>query len=392
MPNRRPRGARDDRDEILVTLVHGTWARGFFSYRRSHERWFEPGACFSRQLAAELRDKHGIDATFRRSLWSGANSLEERALAARRLAARLAAQGLQGAGRRRIVIGHSHGGNVALKAIEALEAPSRVELISLATPFISLGRRPLSKAYVGLLVATIFLGNFALVEIAERLSGSRLQEGAILAGGAVVLALALGLLFTAFKWREGALRASHSGRSEVPTLCVRGVGDEASLGLAFGAFGAELAHLLTRVLGAAALGLEPLRRRLARVRRLRALEEPGVFYTGVLWASIFVWVGTRPQSTIVLYWLAGLAIAFWITSAVVVGVSLSILGRELLFSGVGLIASVESVPDGADNVTAVTLSPPATGLRHILYENPQCVPELAGWIARRKQPPAAAGG
>ena len=86
MPNRRPRGARDDREEILVTLVHGTWARGFFSFRRSHERWFEPGARFSRQLAAELRDKHGIDATFRRSLWSGANSLEERALAARRLA------------------------------------------------------------------------------------------------------------------------------------------------------------------------------------------------------------------------------------------------------------------------------------------------------------------
>ena len=61
--------------QLLITLVHGTWGRGFFpEFQRPNRRpfWFEDGSPFLARLSAELRDiPHKITPL----LWSGANSI-----------------------------------------------------------------------------------------------------------------------------------------------------------------------------------------------------------------------------------------------------------------------------------------------------------------------------
>ena len=50
---------------VCITLVHGTWGRGFFSGRRSPDqakrnpRWFEDGSRFRTRLSSRL-DTHEI--------------------------------------------------------------------------------------------------------------------------------------------------------------------------------------------------------------------------------------------------------------------------------------------------------------------------------------------
>src|SRR5215831_17058420 len=131
----------------IITMVHGTWGRGFFpkEYRaRTRSRlgklfptapppWFHEGSVFRNRLESELR-KENITATFRIFRWSGANSVFRRARAADELN-RLLASDPDNANS--IVIGHSHGGNVAFRAISKLgNRGARINLITLATPFL----------------------------------------------------------------------------------------------------------------------------------------------------------------------------------------------------------------------------------------------------------------
>lgn len=378
-------------EEIVITMVHGTWGRGPCRRRRSNQRWFEPGSRFSRELHSVLGSKYRIRPIFRRTLWSGANSLKARDEAATRLCSRLECQKRRWQQRRRIVIAHSHGGNVALKALEQLGGDLAVELITLATPFVSLRPRRGWREYLALLLVTLFLGVFALVALAEQLTNVWYLQLAITVSGAVAASLPIALAAEIFKrGRKSVVRVSHDGATRVPTLCLRGRSDEASLALAVGAFGAELGHYLTRGLGSLALGLEPLRKRLAKRPRLAVFEMAGPFYALVLTALVILLVATEPQSTAVLFLLAIAAIAVWITGVLIVSLSLSALGGELLWSGVGMIAAVESVPDGRGNVDIVTLPAPASGLRHVIYENPECVPRIAEWIAGSEPQPETA--
>jgi hypothetical protein len=145
------------RPQLLITLVHGTWGRGFFPRRIGKSRrpfWFEGGSPFLARLSDELSDiPHKITPL----LWSGANSIFERDKTARVLADYLSAEHIEHPQATQLVIAHSHGGNVALRALYHLQKRDASQLdgadsanplvVTLATPFIEVhqadfGRRP----------------------------------------------------------------------------------------------------------------------------------------------------------------------------------------------------------------------------------------------------------
>jgi hypothetical protein len=115
---------------INVTLVHGTFARNAL--------WTQDGSLLRRTLTNTLGD----DVTFRAFLWSGDNSFAARADAAKELRALLDREVGSRPNDKHAVIAHSHGGNVALAAIEAATAGRQIDaVICLATPFVTARRR-----------------------------------------------------------------------------------------------------------------------------------------------------------------------------------------------------------------------------------------------------------
>ena len=128
-----------------IILVHGTWGRGVFPKRQDEgsckdstsqtgTRWFEKGSQFRTALETQLNTM-SVGYSLRSFCWSGANSVFERDRAATKLAAELKAD-LQDPSAAPIIITHSHGGNVTLRALHHLDDASRVKLVTLATPFL----------------------------------------------------------------------------------------------------------------------------------------------------------------------------------------------------------------------------------------------------------------
>src|SRR5215471_2272279 len=146
------------RPQLLITVVHGTWPRGLFpKIGRFKQRarglvrrkrlgpppfWFEEGSPFLDRLSTELAD---IPHRIRSVLWSGANSIFVRDKTAHILAEHLSAEHAEYPQATQLIIAHSHGGNIALRALHRLRQPSsRLReaeganpiLVTLATPFI----------------------------------------------------------------------------------------------------------------------------------------------------------------------------------------------------------------------------------------------------------------
>ena len=118
------------RPQLLITLVHGTWPDGFFrtffwTPRRRHRSplWFEDGSPFLSRLSAELHDiSHNITPL----LWTGENSITERDKAAHVLAEYLLDEHAQHPQATQLVIAHSHGGNVALRALHQFRSLAHI--------------------------------------------------------------------------------------------------------------------------------------------------------------------------------------------------------------------------------------------------------------------------
>lgn len=121
--------------EQVVIIVHGTWAR--------HARWARSGPLH----AALAESAHVL-----RFCWSGRNRHRDRLEAAGSLR-RLIGELRQSRPELYVdVVAHSHGGNVALHAINADHQPAsvrvalaEVRLVTLATPYLSMTPRPLSN-------------------------------------------------------------------------------------------------------------------------------------------------------------------------------------------------------------------------------------------------------
>jgi len=190
-----------------IILVHGTWGRGFDPDKEARRkdgspaepRWFEAGSKFRFAPSSGLSGL--VQATdFSAFLWSGANSIEERRSAAARLAKTLDENVAAAAPEaRHFIIAHSHGGNVALDARQAMSGDAlNVHIITMATPFLSIYHRTsriTDKVFatclsIGLVVFTGYL----LISCAFGVSS---EYAAFVLFSAVCLILLLSIVFGA---------------------------------------------------------------------------------------------------------------------------------------------------------------------------------------------------
>ena len=161
---------------LFITLVHGTWGHGFFPRRRRQNRppfWFEEASPFLARLSTELGDlPHKITPL----LWSGANSIFVRDKTARVLTERLSSEHTEHPQATQLVIAHSHGGNIALRALHHLQKRDASQLcgadganplvVTLATPFIEVkhadfGLRPRAVRSALVIVLLLLISFFS---------------------------------------------------------------------------------------------------------------------------------------------------------------------------------------------------------------------------------------
>jgi hypothetical protein len=143
--------------DLFITLVHGTWPRSVWRdvfltpfYGKWPSRsfpkslWFADGSEFRNRLTAAL-SKRGLSAQISPFLWSGANSVQERDTAARELVEHIRAKQSDHPSSTQVVIAHSHGGNVALRALDQLGVTrNEIFIATIATPFVEILRTKLS--------------------------------------------------------------------------------------------------------------------------------------------------------------------------------------------------------------------------------------------------------
>jgi hypothetical protein len=110
-----------------IILVHGTWGRGFFPkcrevslYPPNKRWWFEEDSPFRARLDGALKNA-SLDWSVRSFLWSGANSVRARNSAAKELSECLR-KDLKDPDTTAVIIAHSHGGNLALRALQYLDS------------------------------------------------------------------------------------------------------------------------------------------------------------------------------------------------------------------------------------------------------------------------------
>jgi hypothetical protein len=409
---------------LEMTFVHGTWGRGFFPRRREKKRWFEPGGPFRKQLESALRDAGFPTVQSAAELWSGSNSIRERDRAARSLAKRLKGQREQAPQALRLVVAHSHGGNVAARAFAYMDGDHRgIILVTLATPFLELFPSA-SPAHKFLWPALL------IVLLAVALSISRyvvLQEKSDLAGIASVIAVYIFIMAldawgdwqrdheksavqpTAALSRQSAAlveRASHQAYRDAapPTFVVRGVDDEASLTLAAGAIanrlgGRGILVFVGALINVAAFIVLPL----FLLMMYHSLISIGVtdieIYTEPAknWQEWLLRVIASPGMLFEYAEVIPLSLIWFMSGWVIVWrTASSVYGRELFLRLSAIDISSNSVPDLDGDLSVVTLRddlPERSSLRHAIYKNRYSVSaiskkvvELARKHARDKDP------
>lgn len=138
----------------VITLVHGTWAgtRG----------WVATGSFLRRELQERFPD-----VTFRAFQWAGTNTHAARTAAGTRLAQFIRDGSAQHPHAQHFIVAHSHGGNVALYAMQDPAARDLVSgIATLGTPFIHVRRRdrgPYIEATASLMLVVAALVLFVLL-------------------------------------------------------------------------------------------------------------------------------------------------------------------------------------------------------------------------------------
>lgn len=376
---------------LILTLVHGTWGRGFWPtpYNPKKPRWFEPGSRFRRDLEKSLGELHVSNFTTEEFHWSGANSIKERAEAGRLLSIRLKEQRVDHPKAAQVLICHSHGGNVALDVANWAEKGDlrHLSVVTLATPFLELF--PPSPDEPNFERLWLFAGYLiALNYLPYRFPEMDLRLGFVLLVLLIAPAFLLGWYdLRIFKRRRRGgitsvdllcLAAQHRSfvDAEIPLFVVRGIDDEASLALAAGGIGSWLSRQMRSRSVALWLRLHPKR----------------VFIPLVIMAFSGIALGWSLAES-----LARLLFPYMLLVSVGLGTIIFVLtvfavlcttvfGREMLgFHQVEV--NFNSVPDAVQNITVKTLKRRGQItdlLRHYIYDEPACAWQVALWIARRK--------
>jgi hypothetical protein len=366
------------RHQLLITLVHGTWPRGFFpTLRRQNRRplWFEEGSAFLARLSTELGD---IPHQIKPLAWTGDNSIIERDKAARVLAEHLSAEHVEHPQAAQLAIAHSHGGNIALRALHRLRKCDASQLcgakganpfvVTLATPFIEIHQANFGPRPLLIRIAVVFAMGMLSLALAEAFFlwmvflFPSLPEGLFAIHFIVVSTAIAAVGWWWIVWRATARQnkidalkdATRLGDlvSAQRLLVIRAIDDEASLALALGTISNYLtARLITYVLF------------------LAIILNPIILYTR--WFPYWAYAAM----------LAGF-IVFSITLAGVLVLSRLVHGHEIAVSPLECQINTQSVPDAVNLSQVVTLVSNSylKSLRHGIYEHENCAKAISDWV------------
>jgi len=218
-----------------------------------------------------------LDWPIRAFLWSGSNSVHARDRAARDLSKQLR-EDLKDPDATAVIIAHSHGGNVALRALQHLDTMAgQIRVVTLATPFLRVFARrslQLSSSVKFCMIAAIF----SILSISLLVIGFivyiGLNVGQIVSNDdptiliTLLVVLAGGASFFIVEWLnevfinpDAALAIEEmahydtKGAAASRMLVIRGVDDEASLSLAAGSMFSRLSFLTLAVVMPAILAV-----------------------------------------------------------------------------------------------------------------------------------------
>ena len=119
--------------KAIITLIHGTFARG--------APWTRPGS----RLVEALTAHFGEAVQFQYQDWSGFNSFSARDKGAKNVTARIQEKRQEHGNVPQYLIGHSHGGNVALQAAIEDDEACLDGVVCLATPVLTTKRRRFTR-------------------------------------------------------------------------------------------------------------------------------------------------------------------------------------------------------------------------------------------------------
>jgi len=382
-----------ERRPLNLVLVHGTWADGLPAAAsdavraalrlRSRARptsgqtyWYQTGHPFGARLQQAFEARGVAMQRHEPHMWSGANTFTARTEAGLALAATLAS--LQGP---TLVIGHSHGGSVALHALAALDArrAAEIDLVTLNTPFL----RSLPCVSPVQSTAFVALGVVAMVThaatqasaqgigIADLISLDRFTTNQLLIMTVVSLAVP-GLALVVSHWFEQRVIARHVTRFCGRRLqCIRGVSDEATLVISGGLIASGLSRLAYGVVGA--LARQPWASALGMLLLVTVLS--AVF-------GVFNAPGLLQTTASVLRAVSVSAMVLWVLSSLGNG----LLGAEFAAVGLLYIGSIDSTPDAPAGTlrvdTLAVAQGTADGMRHsAVYEQPAVAELIADAMA-----------
>ena len=393
-----------DAPHVVVTLVHGTFAR--------RADWTLPSSRLCRSI---LDTMHG-PVRFEQFLWSGWNAVTSRRRGVERLTSHLAASLARWPNARHFVIGHSHGGNIAFQAMRDEAVESRVAgIVCLSTPFLCAAPRNLGPVGpIAIWWFPVLVTLFCVMPVVELLP----PEFESAAGGvALVLAVGAGFFISPWITRFAGTVADSLHYPNVPpnkVLIVRSFGDEASAGLSAAYMISWIADLIwsttSRFFGALLSTVETWRSALVKRWRLLvpvcavlvgfailslAKAESGsrLEVSGLLAIVLLaILLAILARGGYVAAFLGALLIAALATpSFLVIGVLGIATGPELLIAALLFRVTAESAPPGGGwTVWQVPKNPWSTNAGAVLmhsttYDDDESLVIVSQWLAEREQ-------
>lgn len=361
--------------QYVITLVHGTYARD--------ADWVnDPQSPLRQRLTTKLG---AVD--FRILKWTGENSDAARYAGADDLRVMLQNLLSDDSNTRYFVVGHSHGGNVILRALDGFSEANRIAgVVTLATPFINCKARDVERIARTFRRATPVLATLWLM-----LSGSSTLSIVQTFNFGICFVLAPLLWFKVFtkngwfvvtaKAKQDELIAEHDhpGDVEVPFLSVATHVDEADIVLRAGTWAAEsivrldvMFRGLIYILWALCIGLLLW----SFWRFFNGVEEP--------------WL---PLAFSVLVVFLRVMLAFVRTTVIGIGAGVRGVTRSLLFGSSGFVKNAlvqywtSKEPTGVANCEfrLLDVDKSRNGLRHsAVYTTPEILDEIGDWIAAQK--------
>ena len=389
-----------DAASVIVTCVHGTWARG--------ARWPQLEAAIAGALG------HRTSLTFRYFEWSGRNSVSARTRAAADLRMSLLQQISGSPEARLLLVGHSHGANVVLHALA--DRAGDVAAVTGATSGIVLLSPPLLDCRIveqpTAAANRLMLGAMTIVPLlVAAASYAHVRLGLSDATALGTLAVATFFWLIAFRPSsvhrnaEKLARQMALPRLDFPGLIVQDARDEATLALSSISAFARLARFVwARVLRLRAPLHGAEARRLHDARGCR--EVALAMIETVILVPVSAWFLSRAHdAATAAQWMTVAvtlppAMVLATAAMVIVGGSFVLLMLLPAFSfllwpfGISptpaaalLTVSIERAPTSAWQVIECG-RPGLSGWRHSVHEHRAAVEQVSAWLNRSAAPAA----